>query len=384
MRLRRGGHQFQVQSSGWAAKLAALGGLCAFALAGCGQTEGNDQAAHERAGAPAASGDSSLTNGGSSSDGGSPSASGASAGSAAAGKPSGLGAAGQPADAQPWPSAGCRKVARPDPGTPPAIASSVHLSGATLDPSYQAVAHDRGYTVQLPFGYDPARPYRTVFVTAPTCGGGPGDRRFDAVAGADHDSIYVSLFAPPSVINELGCADNTGTKSTEWEYFALVAQQVENDFCVDKNDELVAGGGQSGGTVVNMLGCYFAAVDPTRRFGPDLSLRGQLSIVAALPLELPTCNAPIAALFMHDMLEFVPISESSASLERVLSLDGCASDTTAWGTDQLSNVGCKKYACPSNTPVIFCATTSMGRQGNYYNISGPTLAQFLAEVEAGR
>ncbi len=262
------------------------------------------------------------------------------------------------------------------------MASSVHVSGATLEPSYQAVAHDRAYAVQLPFGYNPMRPYRTVFVTAP-CGGGLGDGRFDSAERADHDSIYVNLAGPPSAINEQGCADNTGVKSTEWEYFALVAQQVESDFCVDKNDELVAGG-RAGGTLANMLGCYFATVDKTRLFGPDLFLRGQLSILSAVPFELPTCGAPIAALFMHDELEFTPIGESMASLDRVISLDGCSNDSAAWGTDQLLDIGCKKYTCPGNVPVIFCATTGMGRQGNYYSISAPALVQFMAEVEATR
>jgi hypothetical protein len=284
---------------------------------------------------------------------------------------------------EPVPSAGCNAPAVPQ-ALGQYVKYSVHVTGETLDPAYTAPSHDRAYAVWLPPDYEPAVPHRTVYV-AGACGSTAGsDSRYTAPDG-DRSAIYVGLDTPPAIIDPMLCLDNTGSRSTEWEFFALVAAQVERTFCVDRNDEVVAGV-RGGGTLANMLGCYFAAAQPGRRFAPDLALRAQFSVASGLPKDLPACSGPIAGLWMHDMNELNPPTDSLTSLARVLAADGCAeSPTASWGTGPLAGIGCQKYtACPASDPVMLCETTGRGRQANYYSITVPALVQFLGELDSAR
>jgi poly(3-hydroxybutyrate) depolymerase len=281
----------------------------------------------------------------------------------------------------PSPSAGCNKP------LPQAleqfVTHSVHVTGATLDPTFKVAPHDRAFAVWLPPGYDQTVPRRTVFVASGCLSTATSEGRYVATGG-DRGAIYVGLASPPTSIVPSGCFDNTGAKSIEWEFFALVAAEVERSFCVDKNSEVVAGT-RSGGTLANMLGCFFSKPDPGRAFGPELALRGQFSVASNLPLDLPACGGgPIAGLWMHDKFEINPVTDSSTSLDRVLKLNGCAgSPTEDWGTGILAGIGCKKFsACPHGFPVVFCETTNLGRQSNYYNVTVPAFTQFAAELDA--
>ena len=277
------------------------------------------------------------------------------------------------------PSAGCGKP------TSQALAQyvtdSVHVTGATLDPTYQAPAHDRAFAVWLPHDYDPTVPWPTVFI-ASACGSvATTETRYMSSAGGDPEAIYVGLASPPPDLVPSGCFDDSGAKSIEWEYFALVATQIEQRFCVDQHREIVAGL-RGGGALANMLGCYFSKPDPSRAFASALALRAQFSIASGLPVGLPACGGAIAGFSMHDMNEFNPVTDSSSSRDRVLGLDGCAtSPTEDWGTGVLAGLGCKKYVgCPAADPVVFCETTGRGRQANYYDITAPALTQFLGEL----
>jgi hypothetical protein len=367
-----------VTAQGWWLLLAA-----APTLLGCGRTSEHDTPDSAAGGASTAggsSGGSAVTT----TEGGAPNVAGGTGGAAAGTTERGGGGAGgclgpsvggQPPGEAPWPSLGC---GLPVPQVLGAYTSyTVHLTGATLDPNYTAPASDRAYAVWLPVDYDPTRPHRVVF-TASGCTSNPiYEYRLMEIGPGDPEPIYVGLAGnAPN-----GCFDNSGLKSVEWEYFALVADAVERAFCVNKNDELVLGTG-GGGTLANMLGCYFSSVDPKRALGPTLSLRGQLSFASRLPMDLPTCGGPIAALWMHDPNEVNPISDSYASLERVLALNGCTNSATqAWGGEPLFGLGCQKYTdCPPTHPVIFCESPNAGRQRNYYSITAPTYVEFAAEL----
>ncbi len=262
------------------------------------------------------------------------------------------------------------------------VTYSIHTTGATLDPTFRAAAYDRDYAVWLPPGYDSSVAHRVVFI-ALGCGSGATneDRYLAGDRMGDRGNIYVGLASPPESVNPGRCPDNTGAKSTEWEFFALVSAAVERSFCVDTNQEVIAGTA-SGSTLANMLGCYFSGVDHTRVFRPDLTLRAQFSVAGAAPMALPPCAGPIAAFWMHDLNEFIPPTDSSMSRDRVLAANGCTADPAEdWGVAPLAGIGCKKYSsCPHAHPVIFCETVNRGRQANYYYLVAPAMDQFLLEL----
>jgi poly(3-hydroxybutyrate) depolymerase len=278
------------------------------------------------------------------------------------------------------PSVGCGSAA------PQALAQyvtySIHATGATLDPIFRATPYDRGYAVWLPPSYDSSVPHRTVFI-ASGCGSiaTTENRYMTTDLNGGRSNIYVGLASPPLSVNAQGCTDNTGAKSTEWEFFALVTAAVERSFCVDKNQEIVAGTA-SGSTLANMLGCYFSGIDQTRVFRPDLALRAQFSVAGAAPMALPPCAGPVAAFWMHDINEFIPVTDSLMSRDRVLAANGCtATPAEDWGVGKLAGIGCKKYSsCPSEHPVVFCETVNQGRQANYYDLLAPAMDQFLLEL----
>lgn len=280
----------------------------------------------------------------------------------------------------PEPSAGCGSAA------PQALAQyvtySIHATGVTLDPTFQAGSYTRDYAVWLPSGYDSSLPHRTIFIASGCGSAAMSETRYMAAdANGDHGNIYVGLASPPTSVNAGGCPDNTGARSTEWEFFALASAAVERAFCVDKNQEVIAGTA-SGSTLANMIGCYFSGVDHTRAFRPDLTLRAQFSVAGAAPVGLPPCGGPVAAFFMHDTQEFVPVTDSLMSRDRVLATNGCAATPADdWGVGILAGIGCKKYsACPPAYPVIFCETLNKGMKANYYPLVAPALEQFLMEL----
>ena len=365
---------------GSAAQYRFLGCLGASVLLGCGQTEPNNPA-------PWFVGATSTTGG--SSTGGA-SAGGASAGGASAGGTVGrlpepeTSLAGQPANNQLWPSIGCGKPTSQIQGFP--VQFSVHVSGATLDPSFRVPAHERKYKVTLPPNYDAMRPHRTLYTSSGCFNQEGDDGRFAPQLSHGGDIISVGLADPPRAIGDDSCIVDGSAKSTEWEYFALVTSEVERTFCVDKNNELVAGA-HAGATLANLLACYFGAVDPNRAFGSNLRLRGQLSIATDAPQERPACAGPIAALFMHDVFEGSnPMTSTLAELDRAFLLNGCAKDAwVMWGEGDLAGVGClKNTTCPTNQPIFFCQTMGKGNQSNYNAISVPALVQFWTYLDTWR
>ncbi len=260
---------------------------------------------------------------------------------------------------------------------------SVHVTGATLT-DFTWPEHDRKYHVWVPTDYDSNKAYQTVFI-----GYGCGDKYAGATAtyklmDEDPEKIYVGMDMPPDGIadNEGACYnDDGGMNSTEWEFFGLAATEVEASFCVDQHRVYVAGY-SSGAWLANMLGCYFAGVDPNRKFGPTISLRGQMTVTGGLP-AIPACGGKIAAMWIHDEGDGGNVIGGSISaLDRVLAVDGCTgSPTEPWGEGSLANV-CKRYtACPAEYPVVFCTTQGRGHDAQNDNAL-PGFTQFMQLIKA--
>ena len=229
------------------------------------------------------------------------------------------------------PSAGCNKPLPTGQTLGSYTKYTVHQTGVTLDPNFSYPAYDRDYYVWLPKDYAPAKPYRITFI-----GYGCGNKYAGATATyklmqQDPESIYVGMNMPPDNIatSEGPCYnDNGGLQATEWEFFGLMGDAVEQTFCVDQNRVFVAGY-SSGSWLANMFGCYFAGKDPNRKFGPDLSVRGQSTVTGGpVPTDVP-CGGKVAGMWIHDTDD--PANSYGGSVmarERVLMENGCASSAT--------------------------------------------------------
>jgi hypothetical protein len=264
-----------------------------------------------------------------------------------------------------WPSPGCNQPLPAAQLLQQYSQYSTHVTGHTLDPSFAVPAHDRNYYVWLPADYDNTKPYRVTFLFM-----GCGDRNAASTAtyklmSKDPESIYVAMNMPPEGLPPAGkdCYDVTvGKQSVEWEFMALTASAVQRDFCIDENQLFVAGY-SSGAWVANMFGCYFAGRDPSRLFGKDISVRGQASVTGGPVLPEVPCGGKVAALWIHDTddHENLIAGNREVSLPRVLAVNGCsagaAGPVAPWGSTPFLNLVCQQYtACPSDYPVVFCAT----------------------------
>jgi polyhydroxybutyrate depolymerase len=284
------------------------------------------------------------------------------------------------------PSAGCGKALPMGQTLGAYIEYTVHVTGATLDPNFSYPAHDRGYYVWLPKDYNSSKPYRTTFI-----GYGCGNKYAGNTATyklmlQDPESIYIGMNMPPDNIatQEGACYnDSGGLQSTEWEFFGLMGDQVEQNFCVDQNRVFVAGY-SSGSWLANMLGCYYAGPNPARKFGPDLSVRGQSTVSGGpVPSTVP-CGGNVAGMWIHDTND--PANDYGGSVmarDRVLTQNGCVgSAMKAWGSIDLLSSVCMQYtACPVDYPVVFC--TTMGLQhGAQDNRALPGFIEFQEMMNA--
>ncbi len=282
------------------------------------------------------------------------------------------------------PSAACGNG--PPEGMQPAnyTAFKVAVTGATLT-NFMHPPHERGYYVWIPPDYNNTKPYRIVYIMY-----GCGNKYAGATAtyklmNEDPQAIYVGMNMPPD-----GIADSEGTcynddgagASTEWEFFDLMNQQIESNFCVDKNRVYVAGY-SSGSWVANMHGCYFSGFDATRKFGKGLSVRGQMAVTGGLP-DVPECSKqPVSALWIHDSGDNAnPYSGNKNALDRVLAVSKCVGSQQApWGEGALNSI-CKQYTdCPTDFPVVFCTTTGRGHDSQNDNAM-PAFTAFPHLVDA--
>jgi len=267
------------------------------------------------------------------------------------------------------PSKGCGKTIPAGQVLGQYTAFDTMVQGKTLDPAFTVMPHTRKYFVWLPKDYDQSKPYRITYLFYGCGDRYKGDSATYRLMMQDPESIYVGMNMPPTGLPPAGkdCYDNSiGKQSVEWEFMGTTATTVQDNFCVDENREFVAGY-SSGAWVSNMFGCYFAGKDPTRMFGPEISIRGQSTVTGGPVFPDVPCGGPVAALWIHDSDDHENVigGNSMTSLPRVLAVNKCTggpTGTTAkWGSTTALSDYCKQYTgCPADYPVIFCTTSGRG------------------------
>ncbi|HVU53007.1 MAG TPA: hypothetical protein VHL80_20130 [Polyangia bacterium] len=264
----------------------------------------------------------------------------------------------------------------------------VMAEGETLVGNIPAKAGPRSFWVRLPVDYDPNHRYRVVYI-GQGCGGYEVANTstlqlFQESLGGTEEAIYVALDIPRDMANQDCFDDQSGPASQEWEAFELFHGVVDSTYCVD-NDNVYVAGYSTGGLVANMWGCYFAgdgarpwngvpgggppgaAVVP-RKFAPQYHVRAQASVAGGEPSNDPPCNGPLAAIWIHDLMDSRPYTAShDVGLPRVLEMNGCldadprTARTAPWHEDVMGPGVCVQYTdCPAAFPVVFCTTTGQG------------------------
>jgi poly(3-hydroxybutyrate) depolymerase len=245
---------------------------------------------------------------------------------------------------------------------------SVMLTGTTLAGNDPTRASPRTFWVRVPADYDPSRAYRLVYV-AQGCGGYNVANTstfplFDESRGGTEQAVYVALDIPTDMQNQ-DCYDfRGGLGSEEWEAFAAIQSVVDANYCVDDDAIFIDSYGDDGTSLSNMWGCYFAG-NPVaqRRIAPARHIRGQLSVSGGEPMVQPPCGGPIAALWIHDLIDGSPYDSDVHALDRVLAGNGCQGDHTSSPTAPWAPMPdvCLRYTtCPTDYPVVFCTTMDQG------------------------
>jgi polyhydroxybutyrate depolymerase len=230
----------------------------------------------------------------------------------------------------PVPTAGC--------GTPANQALGRYVRKNTM-----VGTRPRDYSVYLPLGYDPMRPYRAVFL-GHGCGGN-GGVPFPFETASKGDAIIVGLDAVGP------CFDVNGGMSTELPYFDQALKELSSTYCVDKSRVFMAGF-SAGSWLANLLGCARAGV-----------LRGQGNAEGNLP-PIPACTGPIAAMMAHDQNDTAnDISGSIRARDRLLAVNGCSQTTLPYAYDgnPATPSPCVIYqGCMPGYPVVWCPTKGKG------------------------
>ena len=296
-----------------------------------------------------------------------------------------------------WPSSGCNQPLPPEqvstiPGGRTGYTEwNVTQTGATLVADNPDWKGQRQFFVRVPYDYDPARPYRVVYI-GQGCGTYHGGKTnseplFDERRGGTEQAVYVGLSVPDNGANP-GCYDNNnGAGSQEWEAFDLIHTFVQKSYCVDNNRIFVAGY-SSGGWLANMHACYFGGTGPaldqpdidagraTRKFLPKWSVRGGARMTGSLPPNQPVpCNGPSAGIWIHDVLDNSnKIATNIAALNLTLATNGCTGDyqngpkrpwAPAENIEGLKGGVCQEYTgCSAQMakdyPLVFCTTSGFG------------------------
>ena len=103
-----------------------------------------------------------------------------------------------------------------------------------------------------------------------------------------------------------------------------------------------------------------------RKFAPEYHIRAQAGVSGGEPDNNPPCNGPIAAIWIHDLMDSNAYSANhDVALPRVLKMNGCYSDDSAdeapWHEDVMGKGVCVQYTdCPAAYPVVFCTTIGYG------------------------
>jgi hypothetical protein len=306
----------------------------------------------------------------------------------AGGSSGGAGGSGGGGPTGPLKTTGCGKDAGQTPGE--WKAHTVMLDGETLGDPHQHT--QRRIHVRLPPDYSPMTPYRIVYIGV-GCQAADASaaayKLWDAAQGGDPNAIYVAMDLPTDPATNNNCYDNrAGVDSIEWESLDHDHNYVSERFCID-NDKVYMGGYSSGSWIANMFSCYFGAPPtPPRKFLPNVALRGVMSVAGCWIEGNPTCNGPVAGIWIHDEGDAGanPYSCAVKQKDRLLEQNGCSGGaggpTEPWGADFFTSGACVKYTnCPAQYPVIFCSTTTRGHDPQNNNAI-PGFQKFVSDIEA--
>lgn len=239
-------------------------------------------------------------------------------------------------------------------------------TGDSINGIHQEKAVNRQFWVRVPADYDPNKAYRVVYIYQ-GCSANANEGNtatyplFNENQGGTEQAVYVAVSLPPNHPNN-NCYDNrAGVDSQEWEAFQMFHDKVESLYCVD-NNRIFVSGYSSGGWISNMFSCYFGGIpEPPRKFLPKYAVRGRAATSGGLiPDNMPMCNGPVAALYLHDAGDTVNlIAGSKLGLDNTLQQNKCkGSQTAPW--PGMTDV-CVQYTdCPKEYPVVFCTTNGQG------------------------
>ena len=250
-------------------------------------------------------------------------------------------------------STGCGKPATQE------LSTFVHYD-ETITPSALVTEkwQARGYWVRLPPGYDPNRPYPTVFV-GPGCGG-KGNNAIPIQNASGSDAIVVGLDYSSAATGR-DCFMTEAFPDPEVNYVEETAANVAAAFCVDKS-RLFIEGFSSGSWISYMMGCVGG--------GPGGLFKGNGTATGNWQGSLPdsACKGPIAFMGSHDMGDPDGYNKYPGGRDHVLKQNGCTMPpvTTPYDPGPMvkapnagSTVSCVQYmGCQA--PTVFCTTTGLG------------------------
>ncbi|HEY4105991.1 MAG TPA: hypothetical protein VGM44_18950 [Polyangiaceae bacterium] len=235
-------------------------------------------------------------------------------------------------------------------------------------PPCTSMVEKRGYWVYVNKNYDSSKPSKVIYEGAgcddpsPADGGTSGYPYQQANAdNSDPQVIQVGL----DYSRKDECYDNANPTSNDFKYFPIVQKAIEDNFCVDKKEEMYSGY-SSGSWLGNQFSCAF----------PD-TFRAMVLSTGNEPPQQPMCAAPthpIATMMLHDLNDTInTYSGMLPACSRVLKLNGCTTTTcdptnmsTFTAYNYPTNIGvpqgtqCVSFnGCPMDAPVVWC-TTQLG------------------------
>jgi hypothetical protein len=307
---------------------------------------------------------------------------GASAGAATAGNSGMAGSSG--IDTRTGTSSGCNVAPPAGDSSSKFVAHEVRITG--LDPTYLTGGENfdssgpydfafRPFSVRLPDGYDPSKPYAVTFggggcgSSAQNFAGNPGGGLQMAGNGK---TIQIGLSYISGCFSDGGPSIDNRPDTPDEAYFRAVWADIENHYCIDKSQVFV-GGFSSGAWEAYMLGC--AASDVVRGIGTD---KGGMRMMH------PACTRPIAAVLVAGEVDtenpigpLDPIADKGAvdrlgslgsapGRDEILKRNGCTgTDSVAY--EDAKYGACKKYTgCPAAYPVVWCALPGVGHNSSTY------------------
>lgn len=241
------------------------------------------------------------------------------------------------------------------------------------DQPNQYKAHDmmvggkaRRYWTKLPANYSKDMAYPIAFY-GPGCGLGsqnnPEPTVLDSSAKDKAIIVFLAYNAPST-----GCFETGIENSPEPAYFGQALDEIQAGYCTDKSKVFVSGY-SSGGWLSNLLACTHGD-----------RIRAIATVAGGLTPQLPAnCKGTVAGISYAGTQDTAnPISKiddktgkntgSGAARDRLLMLNQCGTETTAW--DPMWPF-CKLYnKCKSGYPVVWCEENAGHSKGGTVSEQG--------------